>query len=133
MSEDQIEQVRSVVDAVNHHDLSTLTAMTSEEFEFRSTFAASEGRVFRGRPGVSDYFDTLDEVFDDMQIEIERITDAGEDRLVVVVLVKGRGKASGANVEQRNGQIWRFRGGTILGIDSYLDPTDAYHAAGVRP
>lgn len=133
MSEDQVEQVRLAVDATNRHDLPTLDAMTSEEFEFHSTFAASEGGVFRGRHGVRDYFDTLDEVFDDMRIEIEEITDAGEDRIVVVVRVTGRGKGSGANVEQRNGQVWRFVGRRIVRIDSYLNPTDAFDAARLRP
>jgi ketosteroid isomerase-like protein len=133
MSEDQVEQVRLVVDAVNRHDLPTLEAMTSEEFEFHSTFAASEGRAFRGRNGVRDYFDTLDEVFDDMRIEIEEITDAGEDWIVVVVRVVGRGKGSGATVEQRNGQVWRFASRRIVRIDSYMNPTDAFDAARLRP
>ena len=114
-----VELVRMAVDAVNRHDLATLDAMASDEFEFHSTFAASEGRAFRGREGVRDYFDTLDEVFDDMRIEIEEITDAGEDRLVVVVRVTGRGKGSGASVEQRNGQVWRFANRKIVRIDSY--------------
>ncbi len=132
MSEDQVEQVRLAVDAVNRHDLPTLDAMISEEFEFHSTFAASEGRAFRGRHGVRDYFDALDEVFDDMRIEIEEITDAGEDRVVVVVRVIGRGKGSGVNVEQRNGQVWRFADRNILRIDSYLNPADAFDAVGAR-
>jgi ketosteroid isomerase-like protein len=132
MSEDQVELVRLAVDAVNRHDLLTLDAMVSDEFEFHSTFAASEGRAFRGRPGLRDYFDTLDEVFDDMRIEIEEITDTGTDRLVVVLRVMGRGKGSGASVEQRNGQVWRLVNGRVVRIDSYMDPTDAYDAARMR-
>ena len=89
--------------------------------------------MFRGREGIRDYFDTLGDVFDDMRIEIEEITDAGEDRLVVVVRVMGRGKGSGVTVEQRNGQIWKFANGTIARIDSYLNPTDAFDAAQLKP
>ena len=133
MSQDNIELVRMAVDAVNQRDLATLDAIFSEQGEFHSTFAASEGRVFRGREGVRDYFATLGEVFDDMRIEIEEIIDAGEDRLVVLVRVMGRGKGSGANVEQRNGQIWRFADRKIARIDSYLNPDDAFDAARLRP
>ena len=89
--------------------------------------------MFRGRQGIRDYFVTLGEVFDDMRVEIEEITDAGEDRLVVVVRVTGRGKGSGVNVEQRNGQVWRFANRMIVRIDSYLNPPDAFDAAGLRP
>ncbi len=130
--EDNVKLVHMAADAVNRRDLVTLDAIFSEQGEFHSTFAASEGRVFRGREGVRDYFATLGEVFDDMRIEIEEIVDAGEDRLVVVVRVAGRGKGSGANVEQRNGQIWRFADRRIIRIDSYLNPTEAFDAARLR-
>ncbi len=133
MPEDNAELVRRAVNATNRRDLATLDAIFSEETEFHSTFAASEGRVFRGRQGIRDYFATLGEVFDDMRVEIEAITDAGEDRLVVVVRVTGRGKGSGVNVEQRNGQVWRFANRKIARIDSYLNPTDAFAAAGLQP
>jgi ketosteroid isomerase-like protein len=119
------------VDATNHRDLATLDAVWSEQAEFHSTFAASEGRVFRGRQGIRDYFATLGEAFDDMRVEIEEITDAGGDRLVVVVRVTGRGKGSGATVQQRNGQVWTFVDGKVARIDSYMNRTEALEAAGL--
>jgi ketosteroid isomerase-like protein len=131
MSQENVELVRLAVDATNRRDLATLDAIWSEEAEFHSTFAASEGRVFRGRQGIRDYFDTLGDVFDDMRIEIEEITDVGEDRLVVELRVSGRGKGSGVNVEQRNGQVWTIIGSKVARIDSYMNPTDAFEAAGL--
>ena len=131
MSRSNVELVRLGVDAVNHRDLATLDAMWSEEGEFHSTFAASEGRVFRGRQRFRDYFDTLDEVFDDMRIEVEEVTEAGDDRLVVVLRVSGRGKGSGVNVEQHNGQVWTFVDGKVARIDSYMNRAEALEAAGL--
>jgi ketosteroid isomerase-like protein len=129
MSVSNVELVRLVIDAANHRDLAAIDAIWSEEGEFHSTFAASEGWVFRGRQGIRDYFDTLGEVFDHMRIEIEEIADVGEDRLVVVIRVSGRGKGSGVNVEQRNGQVWTFVDSKIARIDSYMNSTDAFEAA----
>jgi ketosteroid isomerase-like protein len=131
MSLSNVELVRLAVDAANRRDLATTDAIWSEEGEFHSTFAATEGRVFRGRRGIRDYFDTLGEVFDDMRIEIEEITDASENRLVVVLRVSGRGRGSGVSVEQRNGQVWTFIDGKIARIDSYTNSTDAFKAAGL--
>jgi ketosteroid isomerase-like protein len=131
MSEENVELVRLAVDAANQRDLATLDSIWSEEGEFHSTFAASEGRVFRGRQGIRDYFVTLGEVFDDMRIEIEEITDADEDRLVVLLRVAGRGKGSGANVEQRNGQVWTLVDGKIARIESNMNRTEAFEAAGL--
>ena len=67
------------------------------------------------------------------EVEIEEITEVGEDRLVVVVRVSGRGKGSGVNVEQRNGQVWTFVDSKVARIDSYMNPADAFEAAGLRP
>ncbi len=131
MSVSNVELVRLAVDAANHRDVGTLDAIWCEEAEFHSTFAASEGRVFRGRQGIRDYFATLGEVFDDLRVEIEEITEAGEDRLVVVVLVTGRGSGSGANVEQRNGQVWAFADGKVARVDSYMSRTEALEAVGL--
>ena len=132
MSQENVKLVRLAVDATNRRDLATLDAIWSEEGEFHSTFAASEGRVFRGRKGIRDYFDTLGDVFDDMRIEIEEITDVGEDRLVVELRVSGRGKGSGVNVEQRNGQVWTIVDSKVARIDSYMNSTDAFEAVGLR-
>ena len=128
MSVSNVDLVRLGVDAVNHRDLATLDALWTEEGEFHSTFAASEGRVFRGPQRFRDYFDTVDEAFDDMRVEVEEVTDVGEDRLVVVLRVSGRGKGSGVNVEQHNGQVWTFVDGKVARIDSYMDRADAFEA-----
>ena len=131
MSVSNVDLVRLGVDAVNHRDLATLDALWTEEGEFHSTFAASEGRVFRGRHRIRDYFDTLDEAFDDMRVEVEEITDVGDDRLVVVLRVSGRGKGSGVNVEQHNGQVWTIADSKVAHIDSYMNSTDAFEAVGL--
>ena len=131
MSGTNVELLRLGIDATNRRDLATLEAMWTEDGEFRSTFAASEGRVFRGRQRFRDFFDALDEVFDDIRLEVGEITDVDADRLIVVLRTSGRGKGSGVNVEQRNGQVWRFADRRIVRIDSYLNPTDAFDAVGV--
>ena len=133
MAEDNVKLVRRAVEAVNHHDLATLDAIFSEQGEFHSTFAASEGRCFAAEKGSAITSPRLAKSSMTCESRSKRSVDAGEDRLVVVVRVTGRGKGSGATVEQRNGQIWRFANGTIARIDSYLHPTDAFDAARLRP
>jgi ketosteroid isomerase-like protein len=66
-----------------------------------------------------------------MHVEIEEISEAGEDRLLVVSRVTGRGKGSGVKVEQRNGQVWTFVDGKIARIDSYMNRAEALEAAGL--
>ena len=131
MSGTNVELVRLGIDATNRRDLATLEAMWTEDGEFRSTFAASEGRVFRGQQRFRDFFDALDEVFDDIRLEVGEITDVDEDRLIAVLRTSGRGKGSGVNVEQRNWTVWTFVDSKIARIDSYMNRTEALEAVGL--
>lgn len=131
MSHENVKIVHAAIDAANRRDLPVLDALWSETSEFHSTFAATEGRLFRGRAGLREYFATLGDSFDHVWVVIEEITDAGEDRLVVRLRVTARGKRSGIPVEQTNGQVWTLRDQTVLQIVSYLDPAEALAAVGL--
>jgi ketosteroid isomerase-like protein len=52
---------------------------------------------------------------------------------VVVVRVTGRGKGSGANVEQRNGQVWTVVDSKVARVDSYMSRAEALEAVGLCP
>jgi ketosteroid isomerase-like protein len=67
MSLENVELVRQLYEAAERRDLETLEMLGSEEGEFHSVLAASEGRVFRGRQGIRDYFAAIDAAFDDWQ------------------------------------------------------------------
>jgi ketosteroid isomerase-like protein len=132
MSEENVEVVRQMVDAVNRRDLETMDAVISEEAEFNSVLAASEGRVFHGHQGIRDYFAWFDEAFEEFRSEVEEVIDAGEDRVVVLVTFTARGRESGITLNQLNGLVITFQGERIVRIDSYFHPAEALEAAGLR-
>jgi ketosteroid isomerase-like protein len=132
MSLENVELVRQLYEAAERRDLETLEMLGSEEGEFHSVLAASEGRVFRGRQGIRDYFAAIDAAFGDWQPEIEELIDAGDDRVVALIHVSGRGKASGIPLHQRVGQIVTVRENRICFIDSYFNQSEALAAAGLR-
>ena len=132
MSQENVEVVRRFYEAVNRRDLAVLDGLlASEESEFASVFATSEGRVFRGRQGNRDYFAAIDEAFEDFRTEILELIDAGEDRVVAMTRVTGRGKGSGIPVDKRFGQVWTLRDEAVVRIDTYVNPPDALEAAGL--
>ena len=104
MSQENLEIVRQTMDAANRRDLQTMDELVSEDLEFHSTFAASEGRVFRGHQGIREYFVSLEESFDDLRLDAEEVIDAGGDRVVLLVWVSGRGKGSAIPVRHRYGR-----------------------------
>jgi ketosteroid isomerase-like protein len=132
MAQENVEIVRLAVDALNRRDLATLDSLWSEEGELRSRLAASEGRVFRGRQGIRDYYAWLDDAFEDFRSEVEEIIDAGEDRVVALLRFSARGKASGVPLDQRIGMVVSLRGERIARADSYFSPAEALEAAGIQ-
>ena len=127
-----MELVRRAYDAVNRRDIAAIEAIWAEDCVFYSVFAASEGRVFRGRQGVRDFFAAIDEAFDEYRIEPERILDAGDDRIVALTRITARGKASGIPIEQPVGQIWTVKGKEVRRVDGFADPAQALEAAGLQ-
>lgn len=126
MSRENVEVVRRFYEAINRRDLTVLDGLiASEEAEFPSVFATSEGRVFRGRQGVREYFAAIDAAFVDFETEVKELIDAGEDQVVAMTKVAGRGRGSGVAIDQRFAQVWTLRDGAVTRIESYLDPMEA--------
>ena len=111
--------------AITRRDIDAAEAFASDELEFMSTFAASEGRSFSGPTAIRDYFAAVDEAFDDVVITLERVVAHEGERVLVHARVRGRGRGSGIEVDHVYGQIYVVRDGLIVHIDSYMDPDEA--------
>ena len=131
MSEENVEIVRLVMEAAERRDFSTMFELISDDLVFNSTFAASEGRVFRGHQGIRDYFESAEDSFDDFKVEVDDIRDAPGERVVLLCWVRGKGKGSGVPVEHLFGQVWTVSGGKTVRIDSYPETEAALEAAGL--
>jgi ketosteroid isomerase-like protein len=70
------------------------------------------------------------ESFEEVTTGAERIIDAG-DRVVVIAAWRGRGKASGADVEWRYGAVCTLRDGKVTSLVSYSDPAEALKVVGL--
>jgi ketosteroid isomerase-like protein len=108
MSQENVEVVRQGFEAFNRRDADALAALCDPEVEFVSLIAESEGQVYRGHEGVKAFIRQQDEAFDSISVEIEEIVDHG-DFLIVSLLFRARGRASGVAVEQRSWQAVRMR------------------------
>jgi ketosteroid isomerase-like protein len=58
------------------------------------------------------------------------MVDAG-DRVIVMVHHSGRGRISGAEVDQRLAMVWTLRGGRAVRMDMYPTREDAVEAVGL--
>jgi ketosteroid isomerase-like protein len=86
--------------------------------------------VYRGPDGFAEFMRTWTEDFD-WSIELERVIDAGDDRVVGIFQQRAIGKGSGVPVELRMGLLYEFEDGLIVRMTNYLNPADALEAAGL--
>jgi ketosteroid isomerase-like protein len=92
---------------------------------------AFEPRTFRGREQLFGAVADWIEAIDDWRVEVEELIDAGNDHVFATISVSGRGKGSGAQIEQRIFTALTIRNGKITRIDDYTDRAEALEAAGL--
>jgi ketosteroid isomerase-like protein len=96
---------------------------------------------FRGWPEQQTY-EGIDEArrfirewtsaFDDWEIEVEAIYDAGGDKVVGVLRQRGRSKTTGLPVDMPYAQVFTIRDGKQTRMEMYADPDEALKAVGLE-
>jgi ketosteroid isomerase-like protein len=127
-----VEFLREGYEALQRGDLETFTALSRDrlgpDFEFHHVW---DGRVFKGFEGVMEWISDTRETWAEYSQEVEEIAELGEDDVLVVVRISGRGGGSGVPVAQELAVVWRFEDGMAVEARSYTSREEALAAAGV--
>lgn len=122
-----LDVVTQAYEAFKRHDAEALVELADPEVEFANSAAARDS-VYRGHTGIRRYMNEIEGVFGHAwDAEIERIAEAGDDRVVFVARVFGEGKA-GEPIELHVAHVWELRNGKLLHGTVYLDPEAALAA-----
>jgi ketosteroid isomerase-like protein len=121
MAEPKVELVRELLERFNTGDRAAIFELLSEDFisEVPPSLSA-EPDVYRGHEGARRYLDAFDGLLDDVRFEVLEFHLAGEQVIVDLVL-KGRGAASGIAVEQRSAVVHWIAGGKVTRMDPFPD------------
>lgn len=134
MSRENVEAFQRAVAAYNRRNIDAFLEEFDPEAEWYSltqVMFGGEESVYRGRMGIRQGVQDIDESLAEMRVECSEIRDLGEE-IVVIGRVHGRGRASGAKIESPINWVVEFRGGRITRMRDYLDAKDALKAAGLR-
>ena len=88
-----------------------------------------EAETFHGPEAMEQWSRKWATMFDYTYVP-RQIHEAGESVLVEAV-VHGRGKHSGVKTELSTYLLWTLRDGKFSSVDTYLDRTEAFNAAGL--
>jgi uncharacterized protein len=132
MSQENVELVRRGYEAFAEGDIEAALAMFQPDIQVEDHERSLETPTsYHGRDGFLTLFATVNEGFSDVRYTPEKLTDVG-DRVLVDVRRTGRGKASGAQVEERQFHVWDMVAGRAACFRVYIDRNHALEAAGLR-
>jgi ketosteroid isomerase-like protein len=135
VSAENVEIVRRVFEATARRDAETVFALYDPAVEWDTSRAELgrliEGGVFHGHEGVRRFLRKYNEAWEQMEYEIEELIDVG-DQVVSVVNNRGRGRASGVEVELQMPGVWTIRDGRIVRAAFFTTRAEALDAAGVK-
>jgi ketosteroid isomerase-like protein len=130
MSQENVEVVRPIYDALNRRDWDAVFRDTHADFEM-TTQRGPEAGTKRRREAVQGFLEDYLATFEGMVLEPEKIIETG-DQVVALVRLRARPKGGGVDIVVRNGHLWTVRDGTILSMKTFPDPEEALEAAGLR-
>jgi ketosteroid isomerase-like protein len=130
VSQENVEIVRSVVEAFFSEQPERALVSLHPEVEFASGF--TERKTYRGPSGMWEYKADLEAVWVGWHPEDSRFVDVGDDRVVWLYRIVGRGKGSGVPVSQPVAIVWTLCDRLIWRGQGYHDHHAALKAVGLE-
>ena len=131
MSQENVEQQYRAADAFSRRDLDAFLAICDPDIELVSRHLGLDGSGhLRGHAAVRRWWETLLSVYPDFTSEIEEVRDLG-DVTIARQAFRGRGVESGAEMEQKQWQVTRWRDNKAYWWQSFPSEAEALEAAGL--
>jgi ketosteroid isomerase-like protein len=134
MSQENVEIVREVMalfgGSPDQAASDRLLALISPDVHIDMSRRVFNPDTYDGHDGLRRLGREMQGVWDEFTVTPERFIDAGE-RIVVIETRRGRGRASGVDVEQRAGVIWTLHAGQVVRMETDFVPEQALEAVGL--
>jgi ketosteroid isomerase-like protein len=135
MSEENVALAQKAIDAINRSDFDALLAFLSPDVVWEALEGVTGiGELYRGRAEVREWIELMLENAEEgvAHIEVEQITDLGDGRVFIAVVLTARRRGSGVPFEYRTWQIAWFADGLITRRQVFWTRAEALKSAGLR-
>ena len=120
--------VRAVYEAANARDLPAILAGAHEEVLITPVIGATLGADhYHGHDGVRQWTEDLWAEWETFDVSVGEVLERG-DRLLYPVLIRARGLASGAELDDEIFHVTTMRDGLIVRIEGFSDRDSARRA-----
>ena len=123
--------VRTLIERAAADDYDGLLALLDPEVVWFGTRGGlDENQVLRGPQAVIRYMREIQEPWQRLDVEVERIIDTG-DAVVALLREIGETRQGGPEMQDHTAMIFKVREEKIVEMTGYLDRDEALRAAGV--
>jgi ketosteroid isomerase-like protein len=105
--------------AINARDRQAIKALCAPDIVVGTTVEA-----YRGPEALLEWLDEGDDAFEDFTVELLEVEDLA-GHVLASMRQRGRGKASGADVDHRFTHVWTIRDGRATRVQSFAHRDDA--------
>jgi uncharacterized protein len=130
MSQDNVELVQRAYEAFLGGDPQSALLFYDPDVEWDGT-NLPDGQVGWGVDAIVDHVTRWSAMWESWSVEVERVIDAGDEHVVVLIRETGR-SASGLDMDERHGELYRIRDGRIVRWQGFSDPNEALKAVGLE-
>jgi uncharacterized protein len=109
--------------AVNARDRDAIKALSAPDIVVGTTVEA-----YRGAEALLEWLDEGDDAFDDFTVELLEVEEL-DGHVLASMRQRGRGKASGAEVDHQFTHVWTLRDGRAIRLQSFAHREDAVRYA----
>ena len=132
MSSEYLDLIRGSYDAFERGDLDYLIASSDPEIEIVEPPDLPGSQTYRGHDGLIEAVQNWVGEWDEFHLDVERVIDAGRERVITLVRHHGRGRSSGVPVESRWVYLHTGRDGKVIRWEMFGTLDDAFAAIGLR-
>ena len=133
MSRENVEAVYNAYAAFNEGDLAGVLSWFHADAVYRDAIhqaVEGEAGAFRGHDGIRQWWRDLHDHYEDLNTEVLEVRDLGE-HVIVVFVVRGRGKGSGIALDTLLAQVVKMRQGKVIEMRDYFSREQALKAVGL--
>jgi ketosteroid isomerase-like protein len=129
MSQENVDAVRVVYEAINRGDPRPVLEVFHEKLEFQEPASLPYGGTYRGPNGMGQLVSALAENWDGLHLEIDELLEAG-DCVVIRARLQARAKLTGSEVDEPYLEVPRFREGKAIAGWIQMDTAKVLQALG---
>jgi ketosteroid isomerase-like protein len=128
MAQSSLDLVRELLERFNRNDREAAFELLAEDFvaEVPPSLSA-EPDVYEGHEGVRRYMEAFEGLLEDVRFEAIEFHQEGE-QVIVDLFLRGRGAASGIEVEQRTALVNWIEDGKVKRMEPFLSVDAAREA-----